>query len=66
MKFREGNPVYRPEPFDAILEPHTGNLLFAMGHEGVLIRLPDNTWQWINVGKYKKIDYSSPNLYILL
>ena len=25
MKFREGNPVYRPEPFDAILEPHTGN-----------------------------------------
>ena len=66
LKFREGNPVYRPGPFDAIFEQHTGNLLFAMGQEGILIRRPDNTWQWINVGKYKKIDYSSPNLYILL
>ena len=65
-KFREGNPQFREGPLDAIFDPVSGNFIFAMGHEGVLIRKPDKSWSWIGVGTYHRIDYSSPNFYLLL
>ena len=66
QKFHEGNSIFREGPLDAIIDPLSGNLLFAMGHEGVLLRKPDRTWQWVGVGAYQKVDYLSPDLYTLL
>ena len=65
-KYREGNPLFYEGPLDAVVDPMSGNIIFAMGHEGVLIRRPDKSWQWAEVGSYKKVDYLNPNLYILL
>jgi hypothetical protein len=66
QKFHEGNSIFREGPLDAIIDLHSGNLLFAMGHEGVLLRKPDRTWEWVGVGAYQKVDYLSPDLYTLL
>ncbi|MGB8212575.1 MAG: hypothetical protein WCE68_03350 [Anaerolineales bacterium] len=65
-KYHAGTPVFRAGPLDGIIDPRTGNLVFAMGLEGVLIRKPNRTWQWVGVGPYEKVDYSSPDLYGLL
>jgi hypothetical protein len=57
---------YNAGPFDAVIDSQTGNLLFAMGLEGVLIREPNSDWQWVEIGTYKKLDFTKPNLFILL
>jgi hypothetical protein len=45
---------YRSGPFDAYQDPNTGNLVLAMGYEGVLLRAPQGDWQWIEVGPYAR------------
>ncbi len=46
-----------PGPHDAVFDPASGNLVVAMGHEGVLVRTAaratTGTWQWIAVGDYR-------------
>ena len=37
-------------PFDAVLHRASGNLIVAMGLEGVLVRLPYGEWRWVAVG----------------
>ena len=49
------NPVYRAGPFDAVVDPLTGNLIFSMGHEGVLVRTPSGEWQPAAVGRYRPL-----------
>jgi hypothetical protein len=39
-------------PLDAFLDTKTGHLIVAMGHDGVLVRLADGQWQWVEVGPY--------------
>lgn len=39
-------------PAAAVYHPQSGNVLFAMGIEGVLIRLPDGQWRWAAVGPF--------------
>jgi hypothetical protein len=43
-------------PFDAITDPETGNLVVAMGYEGILVRQPGKDWEWIPVGEFKYIE----------
>ncbi len=43
---------YRAGPFDAAIDEQTGNLVVAMGHDGVLVRTNDAHWQWVRVGDY--------------
>lgn len=64
-KFMLGNPIVESGPFNAIIEPNSGNVIFTMGHEGVLIRKSDKTWLWVQVGSYKRIE-RSPDLYTLI
>jgi hypothetical protein len=44
--------VVRPGPLDAMIDPYSGNLLLAMGHAGVLLRLPSGEWRWVKAGQY--------------
>lgn len=41
-------------PLSALIHRPTGNLVVAMGHEGVLVRTPDGTWRWAAVGPYSR------------
>lgn len=36
-------------PFDAITDPQTGNLIVAMGFEGVIVQPENGNWTWIEV-----------------
>lgn len=64
VKTRSGNPEYTPGPFDALQNPTTGAILFAMGHEGVLILQPGGESVSVAVGSYQPHP-SSPNLEML-
>lgn len=39
--------------FNALVHQPTGNLVVAMGHDGLLVRTPDARWHWIEVGPYR-------------
>jgi hypothetical protein len=38
--------------FDAEIAPTSENLVIATGHTGVLVGLPDGSWEWVRVGPY--------------
>jgi len=37
-------------PLDAVIHQPTGNVVAAMGHEGVVVRTSDGAWRWVAVG----------------
>jgi hypothetical protein len=39
-------------PLDAIVDDSTGNLIVAMGFQGVLIRTDDGHWTWVAIGDH--------------
>jgi hypothetical protein len=43
-------------PFNAVYDQPTGNIVAAMGYEGVLVRTPDSVWRWVAVGEYHMPD----------
>jgi hypothetical protein len=47
---------FRAGPFDARFDPASGNLIFAMGLEGVLVYTADSEWVWVAVGNYQRPD----------
>jgi hypothetical protein len=47
-------------PFDATVDPKTGNMIVAMGLEGVLVRSPDGIWQWRSVGEFQRVPIDKP------
>jgi hypothetical protein len=47
-----GNPVVKPGPLDAMYDPGSGNAIFAMGYQGVLVRKADASYIWVPVGNY--------------
>ena len=47
------NPTYQPGPLHAIEDPTNGNILFAMGPEGVLVRESSGEWRRVAVGLYR-------------
>lgn len=55
-----GNPLYQPGPLDAVADPTSGNMLFAMGLRGVLVRTAQGEWQW-SMGDYHRLE-SFPTL----
>ena len=46
-----------PSPIAALIHQPTGNLVLAMGFDGVLLRTPDGTWHWAPVGLYHLPDF---------
>ena len=53
-------------PQDVMYDVHSGNLIVAMGLQGVVVRTPDNRWRSIGVGQYEPIDFSLANRALLV
>ncbi|MBN1120012.1 MAG: hypothetical protein JXJ17_02950 [Anaerolineae bacterium] len=51
-RMRSGAYAASAGPFDAIVDPGSGNLVVAMGYDGVLVRDPSGEWQWVTVGPF--------------
>ncbi|MBI4310596.1 MAG: hypothetical protein HY681_02350 [Chloroflexi bacterium] len=47
-----GTPKFAQSPRQGIVDPATGNALFAMSLDGVLVRTADGHWRWATVGPY--------------
>ncbi|OQX61058.1 MAG: hypothetical protein B6I38_02675 [Anaerolineaceae bacterium 4572_5.1] len=57
---REGNSHYRAGPLDAVIDNATKNIIFAMGHEGVLVFTGSSReWVWVTVGAYGHFEYDT-------
>lgn len=56
LKSRQGSPSINPGPFDAIPDPTTGNMLFAMGQQGVLVHTTQGQWVWSKGGAYQRVE----------
>jgi hypothetical protein len=56
IRSRQGYAVYQPGPHDAIADPVSGNILFAMGHQGVLLRTASGAWAWSPVAGYRPLE----------
>jgi hypothetical protein len=50
---RPGNLMFTSGPYAAMIDPSTGNLVLAMGQEGVLVRNPGGQYTWVAVGTYQ-------------
>jgi hypothetical protein len=55
---RQGtNGIYDPGPLDALVDPASGNVLFAMGYEGVLVyRTGEDLWTWTPTGEFSRVE----------
>lgn len=63
---REGSPVFKQGPLDAVFDPVSGNVIFAMGHEGILVSSGNNEWEWVTVGGYQRLTYNPNNEFFTL
>ena len=59
---RHDGVEFRSGPLDAMFDQKSGNLVVAMGYEGVLIRTPAGRWGWVTVGKYSRVDMRAPTI----
>ena len=46
--------MHRSDLVDVYFDQKSGNTLFAMGTDGILLRTPDNHWEWISVGNFSR------------
>jgi hypothetical protein len=44
--------TFVPGPLDIIEDPGSGNLIVAMGQEGIVLRQSQGEWLWVTVGSY--------------
>lgn len=47
------HPDIQLGPLNAMVDENTGNVLFAMGWDGVLVREPSGIYHWVSVDKYR-------------
>jgi hypothetical protein len=58
----DGPFLFHLNPQDALIEPTTGRVLFAMGYRGLLIREMDGKYTWVKVGPYKNESDPHPDM----
>lgn len=51
-RFSDRDLIHVPIPVDAQVDPITHNAIFAMSHDGVLVRKSSGEWLWVAVGTY--------------
>lgn len=67
LKSRSGYTEFDPGPLDAMADPVTSNMLFAMGHQGVLVQTESGDWVWSKVGEYAPLEsFPTPDAFWLL
>ncbi len=59
LKYISGNVHFMQGPLDGVFDPVSGNLVFAMGLEGVLVRSADGAWQTAAVDRFSPIKMDS-------
>ncbi len=47
-------------PLQGIVDPHTGNAIFAMAHEGALVRKPSGEYVWVAIGPHQHFVFNDP------
>lgn len=48
-------------PLSAIIDPASGNAVFAMGYDGLLVHVvEDDRWEWIGLGEYRRMESPAP------
>jgi hypothetical protein len=52
LRSTSANTNFGTTPLDALKDQQTGNAVFAMGHEGVLVYSAAGEWIWASVGPY--------------
>jgi len=57
---------YARGPFDVVRDPESGNLILAMGLEGVVIQTADGAWRRVAVGGYGIQGLTAPDIVALL
>jgi hypothetical protein len=50
-----------PGPFSGVIDATSGNAVFAMGHDGVLVHEANGQWTWVAVGGYGREGRSLPS-----
>jgi hypothetical protein len=58
--------VVKKGPLNGIIDAATGNLILALGYEGVLVRTPAGEWRRVEVGPYHAIDLQQPDKVVSL
>jgi hypothetical protein len=41
-----------PGPYDAVIHEPTGNIIFAMGWDGILVYKSNSTWEWVAADQF--------------
>ena len=57
---------YAPGPFQVVEDKLTGNFIFSMGLEGVVVMTPEGQWEAAAVGEYGLEEYSFGMMPVLL
>jgi hypothetical protein len=55
----DGQIRFASYPLDTVFDPGSGNLVLAMGLDGVLVRTPDGVWQWVTVSSYRRVEITT-------
>jgi hypothetical protein len=66
LKTRNGTVMLKAGPQDAYFDRTTGNVIFAMGHEGALVRMVDGAYRWVTVGPYQRLVFSPVDMFFRL
>ena len=64
QKIQTGNPTMRAVPLAGLVDPQHATVIFAMGHEGVLVRQSNGDWTWVGVGSYLNVEATSSWAYL--
>jgi hypothetical protein len=52
----------QPGPFDALFHRSTGQLIVAMAQDGILVRMSEGEWRWVEAGPYHREELSEVNM----
>ena len=65
-KNNTGVTRFKDPPLDAVFDPASGNLIFAMGFDGILVRQLDGSYIQVGVGSYQPSGPSRSQLLLTL
>jgi hypothetical protein len=66
FKTHTGNPILVDSPQEGMFDPASGNVVFTLGHEGVLVRQPDGSYRTVQVGPYGQVKTTQWDVLITL
>ncbi len=52
MRQKHSNFVFIHGPLEVVQDPVSGNIIAAMGQEGILVHQQKNGWHWVSIGGY--------------